>query len=268
MVKLCLNYIDGLETLDRENELDFQFVWVGNWFDRATISKIVARFPDKSFLYHHNCNIRATEAKTQALITTLQERQRQTGSPWLSAHLDQHTDQEIRDLLEDGRRPPHYDAERAFQLICDAFHALQSHLAVPLLLENVPHWPLPEPDVAVTPNFIRRVLDETKCGLVLDTAHAQITAHRLNCDVRSYLREFPLERIVEIHTAGPRYQNGRLLDVHETLRDQDFALLEWLLNKTAPKVITFEYAKELDELPAQALRLNQLILAQRFDPST
>ncbi len=259
MIELSINYLTGLDTLARDPELHFQFVRVGSWFDREQVSRVVAEFPDKDFLYHHNRNLRATEVKTQTLIATLRKRQRQTHSPWLSAHLDQHTDDEITNLLENGRRPPRYDPEQSFEMVCRATQTVAARLTVPLLLENVEHWPLPEVDIAVMPDFIRRVLDETGCGFLLDTAHAKVTAQRLKRDVRSYIEELPLHKVVEIHVCGTTLTGERVIDSHEPLQDEDYTLLAWLLRRTRPKVVTLEYARDARQVPAQIVRLNEII---------
>jgi deoxyribodipyrimidine photo-lyase len=143
--------------------------------------------------------------------------------------------EEIHGLIREGRRPPRYDAEEAFTLICHAAQIVQAHLPVRLLLENVPHWPLPEVDVVVMPDFIGRVLEETQCGLLLDIPHACITAATLDHDVRSYLEEFPLDRTIEVHVSGVRCENGQWAGSHEPLQDEDYALLEWLLQRSAPR---------------------------------
>jgi uncharacterized protein (UPF0276 family) len=259
MIELSVTYFPELLTLSQQAEVDFQYVRLGNWVELGTAREVIAPFPDKKFLYHHNANLRVSDSKPQALITTLQAWQQLTDCPWLSAHLDHHTDREIHAVLVEGKRPPRYDAEQAFDLICQAAQSVQAQLPVPLLLENVEHWPLPEIDVTVMPEFIGRVVEQTGCDLLLDTAHARVTAARLGCDVRSYLGELPLNRAVEMHVSSPRFENGQWVDCHETLVQEDYALLEWLLHRTAPRVITLEYCKDPGQVQEQISHLNQLI---------
>jgi uncharacterized protein (UPF0276 family) len=186
MIELGVTYFDQLSALAQDSEADFQYVRLGNWLDRNTGYRAIESFQDKKFLYHHNGNVRASEAEMHRLVAAFQDWQRLTNCPWLSAHLDFHTDQEINCLLREGQRPPHYDAEQALELICYSVQTIQAHLPVPLLLKNMQHWPLPEADIVVGPDFITRDLEETQCGLLLDTAHARITTAILGCDVRSY----------------------------------------------------------------------------------
>jgi uncharacterized protein (UPF0276 family) len=257
--ELSVTYFTKLLALAQKLETNFQYVRLGNWLEQRTIHRALAQFPDKKFLYHYNGNIRASESETQTLISNLQDWQRQTNCPWLSAHLDYHTQEEIDELFREDRRPQRYDAEQAFELLCRATQTVKAYLSVPLLLENMQHWHLPEIDIAVTPDFIRRVLEETQCGLLLDLAHARITAAILACDVQSYLEEFPLEQIVEIHVSSPRYENKHWVNSHETLQEEDYALLEWLLRRTTPRAVTLEYWKNAAQAQKQILCLNRLI---------
>jgi len=109
------------------------------------------------------------------------------------------------------------------------------------------------------PDFIGRVLEETQCGLLLDIPHACITAATLDRDVRSYLEEFPLDRTIEVHVSGVRCENGQWAGSHEPLQDEDYALLEWLLQRSAPRAVTLEYWKDPAQAHDQILHLNKLI---------
>jgi hypothetical protein len=46
---------------------------------------------------------------------------------------------------------------------------------------------------------------------------------------------------------------------HGVLQEEDCALLEWLLEQIATKVITLEYWKDTEQARVQILRLNRLI---------
>ncbi len=260
-IDLSVNYVAGLDVLAQMPGMVFQCVRLGSWFDDQAMSQIVSQFPDKRFLYHHNGNLRAEEAETETLVTTLQARQRQTGSPWLSAHLDHRADAEIHDLFQEGRRPPNYGRQQALEMMCQGVQAVKPHLPFPLLLENVDHWPLPEVDLAVLPEFIAQVISETGCGFLLDTAHAKISADRRKWDVREYIERLPLERVVEIHVCGTGWEGGQMVDHHPPMEDEDYALLQWLLRRTRPKAITLEYAADADQVPPQIARLNGIIAA-------
>jgi uncharacterized protein (UPF0276 family) len=250
----------------QDPEVRLQYLKVGVWLAPEAIPQRRALFPNKTFLYHYGKNLRAGESGVAASIAALQACQRLTGCPWLSAHLNHHTDDEIRALLTRGVRPPPYKAEQALELLCAAVERVQASLPVPLILENVPAWPLPESDLVVMPEFIGRVLEETDCGFLLDTAHARLTAACLAWDVHAYLQALPLERVVEIHASGPWLEGDRWVDSHEPLQEEDYALLVWLLQRTSPRVVTLEYWRDPDRAREQLVRLNRLLAQARPKP--
>jgi len=77
--------------------------------------------------------------------------------------------------------------------------------------------------------------------------------------VYAYLEELPLDRVVEIHVSGPRFENGWWHDYHDTLQTEDYALLEWVLRRSTPRVVTLEYWKDIAQVREQLLRLSRLI---------
>jgi uncharacterized protein (UPF0276 family) len=259
MVKLAVHYFSELLALAQDPELDFAYVKIGDWLEEAAYEALAGSL-HKRFLYHARSLVRESLAETRELIAHLEGWQQRTGCAWLSAHLDYYTDSQVDAILHVGSQGYGYDVEQSFARICEAAKTVAAQLPVPLLLENVPNWPWPgEVDVGVRPDFICRVLDQTGCDLLLDMAHARIAAAALECDAQDYLQQLSLGRVVEIHVSGPRYESGAWWDCHEALQDEDFALLEWLLQRTQPQVVTLEYWKHPARVRDQVLRLKPLL---------
>lgn len=158
---------------------------------------------------------------------------RAAGSPHIAIHL--------LSMPADWSAAPSDDEirERMHRQILTA----KAKLQVPLLLENVPLggskgiYPL-----CVQPGFIREMLDATGTDLMLDTAHLRCAAYHLGVDERAYATALPLERVREIHVCGPRLEPGAgMRDRHRELEEEDYALLAWLLERTAPAMVTLEY---------------------------
>jgi len=80
--------------------------------------------------------------------------------------------------------------------------------------------------LAVDPAVITTVILETGCGLLLDTAHAAVTAAYLGVRPQDYLLGFPTDALCEWHVTGARPIDGRLRD-HLQLSDADWTLTEW-----------------------------------------
>ena len=123
------------------------------------------------------------------------------------------------------------------------------------------------PRPAYLPKLLRRVVEETGCGLLLDVAHARLAARSLGVDVRAYLEALPTGCIREIHVSGVRrFQGcwvalarqigiepdaiqqlaGCLLD-HLPMTEVDWELFAWAMAQVRygtwgqPWVVTFEY---------------------------
>jgi uncharacterized protein (UPF0276 family) len=258
MIGLGVNYYAELPLLAEDTEVAFQYVKVGDTGEEH-VREALGRLPGKTILYHCGTLVRSERGEVDELTAALSAEQSRTASPWLSAHLDCYTKEEAHAYLQGGQPLPCYAEEESFDLICRAVEAVKPYLPVPLLLENMPQWPTADWDPATSPAFITRVLDETRCGLLLDLAHVRVSAANLGRDVHAYAEELPLERVVEIHVSGPRRMSEWWHDSHDTMVDEDYALLEWVLRRVTPKVVTLEYWKNPTHVRRQLLRLAELI---------
>jgi len=54
----------------------------------------------------------------------------------------------------------------------------------------------------ISTNVINQVLDNTNAKLLLDIAHAKVTATNSHESVYDYLNRLPLEKVKEIHIVG------------------------------------------------------------------
>ena len=174
MTELCATYSSHLIDLGHGARAPFSWIRLGNWHEPELIDEALTAFPDRTFLYHHNGNVPHDEVDRQAFARSLNDWRQRTNCPWLSFHLDYHRETEIRQVVRGEREPPLYHEGEAFDLLCDGVRQVQRQVDAPLILENVPSWPLPYPCLEVSPNFVERVLEATGCGLLLDTAHARI----------------------------------------------------------------------------------------------
>lgn len=120
------------------------------------------------------------------------------------------------------------------------------NITVPLLLENTPdspkdrtmfdHYPY------IMPEQFSRLFVENDVSFLLDLTHAKITAQYRGFDIHDYIRQLPLERVVEIHVNGSGYdKDGFPTDTHQAMENEDYKLLDWVLNYTNPEIVTLEY---------------------------
>ncbi len=151
---------------------------------------------------------------------------------------------------------------------------------------------------AYQPSFIRSIVQESKCGLLLDLSHARMAAHALEMKTPQYLAALPMDRLCEMHFNGAHIIEGRWIELlrrgkiseatiqhlagksldHLPLAEADWELLEWSLAKIAsgqwrsPWIATYEYGDflalrvaltEIEVLATQTPRLAALIKRAR-----
>ena len=195
----------------------------------------------------------------------------EAGSPHIALHLESRP--------EDWDEPIaiHYQTREQAQAVlrrfCAGIRDLRARLDLPVLVENCPLYPRHSMlRLCAQPEAIWQVLEETGAGLLLDASHVRCTAWHLGVDPRAYARALPLERVREIHLAGPRLvRDFGLRDRHFALQQEDWALLEWLLAHTQPQIVTLEYGgtgplfetrarNDPAQLEAQLRRLHSLVV--------
>lgn len=149
--------------------------------------------------------------------------------------------------------------EDIYKRMCDNIQIFKDNLSVPLLLENVPdtpedrtvfdHYPY------VLPEQINRLIKNNDVSLLLDLTHAKLTAQYNRWDIHEYISELPLDRVKEIHVNGSGYDEYRdISDTHESMKEQDYELLEWVLTLTNPSIVTLEYVGIKGESEEQVQR--------------
>ena len=107
---------------------------------------------------------------------------------------------------------------------------------IPLLLENFNYHPTNAYEYVCEPDTFTELIDAIGCDMLLDLAHAQISAFNMGRqNPRDYLAKLPLDKVIEIHINHPYNDNDKqLLDFHGTIGESDAELLRWVLEH-APK---------------------------------
>lgn len=135
----------------------------------------------------------------------------QMGARWYSDHLcmTNVAGAEIHELVP---LPFNGDAVRR---TATRVREVRQRLGLPMAVENVSaygHMPGGEMTEA---QFVRAVVEEADCLLLLDVNNVYVNAVNFGFDPRAYIDALPLERVVQIHVAG-HYEEAPdlLLDTH------------------------------------------------------
>ncbi len=112
--------------------------------------------------------------------------------------------------------------------------------------ESAPHTHLFS-DLNADPAVMRRVVEASGTGFLLDLGHARRSATHFRMDPREYVAQLPVERLRELHITGVfTYPDGTQND-HMPMMDEDWALFDWALAQIrggvwrTPDVVACEY---------------------------
>jgi uncharacterized protein len=178
------------------------------------------------------------------------------GSPWHSDHLCFATagDRVLHELM-----PLQFCKENVTR-VADRIRRVEDFLGVPLLIENISYYAHPGRAELPETEFICRVLEKSGAALLLDVNNVYVNAQNHGFDAKQFLRELPLDRVIEIHVAGhSRFDDDLIIDTHGTaVCDPVLDLLSWVLERTGPLPVLLERDNDIPPLDALLDELNTI----------
>jgi uncharacterized protein (UPF0276 family) len=91
---------------------------------------------------------------------------------------------------------------------------VKNRIKTPLILENITYLVrFPSSEMSES-EFIKTVLEETDCGMLLDVTNLFINSQNFGFCWRKFLDEIPLNRVVQLHFVGSHKDGKRLIDAH------------------------------------------------------
>ncbi|MBS1992328.1 MAG: DUF692 domain-containing protein [Cyanobacteria bacterium SZAS LIN-3] len=157
--------------------------------------------------------------------------------------------------LESGHLLPLERTEEMLEVLARNIAFAKENLSVPLVLENIATtFDVPGAEMSEA-EFVRRVLEDNDCGLLLDLSNLFANSHNLNFSALDYLRKLPLDRLQYVHIAGGTFKRGLYHDTHcHPLQQQSLKLLQELSSMAPVPRIMLERDDSfpaLDELNAE-----------------
>jgi uncharacterized protein (UPF0276 family) len=188
---------------------------------------------------------------------------RDIGTPWHSDHLcfGAVDGRALHDLL------PVAFKRASVTRVADRIRRARDAIGVPLAVENVSfYWHPGRPEMGEA-EFLSRVCEEADCGLMLDVNNAYVNARNFGIDPQAWMRESPLDRVVQIHVAGhewfaadetglrgpsaPDAPGAMIVDTHGAdVSDPVLSLLEGVLARTGPVPVLLERDQNVPSLDA------------------
>lgn len=150
--------------------------------------------------------------------------------------------------------PVPYDAATLAR-VCDHIDQVQNTLARQILLENPSTYVAFEGQTMSETDFIAAIASRTGCGLLLDINNVHVSAANQGYDALTYLADFPLSQVQEIHLAGhaPDTDDAGLpllIDSHDRpVDDVVWQLYETVLAITGPLPTLIEWDNDVPDWP-------------------
>jgi uncharacterized protein (UPF0276 family) len=132
---------------------------------------------------------------------------------------------------------------------------VQNAIGRPLLLENPSTYIAFSDSTMPETEFLRALVRDSGCGLLLDVNNVFVSATNQGYSPASYLAEFPLTEVGEIHLAGHSEQaddegDRLLIDSHDrAVADPVWSLFENVIARCGPVPTLIEWDSSIPEWP-------------------
>ncbi|MFE0257527.1 DUF692 family multinuclear iron-containing protein [Streptomyces sp. NPDC059010] len=163
-------------------------------------------------------------------------------APWASEHLAFNRVADRRSWFHTGFMLPPCQTEAGAHAAARSIRTMADALPVPLAVEIGANYLRPRPGDLSDGAFVRRVAEESGCGLLLDLHNVLANERNGRGRVDDLLADLPLDRVWEVHLAGGSEYRGYWLDSHSGLPDDDLlALADRILPRLpALRAVLFE----------------------------
>ncbi|WP_239121299.1 MULTISPECIES: DUF692 domain-containing protein [Spirulina sp. CCY15215] len=105
--------------------------------------------------------------------------------------------------------------EETLSHVAARVHQVQDFLERPLILENPSTYLTFTQSTLTEPEFLRQLVEETGCGLLLDVNNVYVTCFNTDADPLAYLDSFPWSNVIQIHLAGHQHCGTHIIDTHD-----------------------------------------------------
>jgi uncharacterized protein (UPF0276 family) len=145
-------------------------------------------------------------------------------------------------------------------LIAERLTRIRELVDTPLAVENLNYFPTDAYRHVCEAGFIDEIVHENDVGLVLDVAHAIITANNTGQDINEYVHALPLDRVRAVHLSAPGMQGGQWRDLHAAPTSREYAILDGLLPSLPSDVFgVIEHYDSLDAVIACYAELTRFL---------
>lgn len=183
---------------------------------------------------------------------------RKTKTPWLSDHLcwGRLPGAHFHDLL-----PLPYTKE-VVNYVAERARIIQDFLEIPFALENLSSYVAFKDDKMSEWDFYTSIVEKGDIFMMLDVNNIYVSSRNHGFDPKDYIRNLPMDRVLQIHLAGHSDHGAYILDTH----DQPVCNEVWqLYSEVYPQTGGVATLLEWDDnIPSFEETWQQALLAKQF----
>ena len=160
--------------------------------------------------------------------------------------------------------------EESLAHVAGRVRQVQDFLERPLILENPSTYVRFAQSTMDEPEYLRRLAEETGCGLLLDVNNVYVSCFNAGTDPLAYLDAFPCERVVQMHLAGHQHHGTHIIDTHDRpVRPEVWELFRLAWARTGGAATLLEWDGDIPSFADchAELRKAELYMGGGFDPA-
>lgn len=160
--------------------------------------------------------------------------------------------------------------EESLAYVSGRVRQVQEVLERPLILENPSSYVRFAQSSMNEPQYLRRLAEETGCGLLLDVNNVFVSCFNAGTDPVAYIDAFPCDRVVQMHLAGHQHRGTYIIDTHDRpVRPEVWELfrLAWARTGGASTLLEWDdHIPSLADCQAELMKAKRY-MGGRFDPA-
>lgn len=198
-------------------------------------------------------------------LKRLKKLTKMTKTPWVSDHLcwGRRPGAHYHDLL-----PLPYKKEVA-KYVAERAAIVQDFLELPFALENLSSYVAFVDDEMSEWEFYSEVVERANIFMMLDVNNVYVSSRNHGFEPEEYIKNIPLERVIQMHVAGHSDHGDYILDTHDNyVKDDVWKLYEIVYQKTGGVSTLLEWDDNFvsfEETWQEALKARQF---QKEPPKT
>jgi uncharacterized protein (UPF0276 family) len=223
---------------------------------RAVIRRIAELYP--VVLHGVSLSIGSSDPLDRGYLARLKRLADEVKPAWISDHLcwTGVLGRNSHDLL------PMPLTEESLAHVAARVAQVQDYLERPLILENPSSYVRFAQSTMEEPEFLRRLAEETGCGLLLDVNNVYVSCFNAGADPAAYIESFPCDSVVQMHLAGHQHRGTHIIDTHDRpVRPEVWELYRLAWARTGGAATLLEWD---GDIPDFAICHAELLKAERY----